>query len=769
MDTAGVLEPGDTASLTVPSMGSKKWTFTLRQRTIRFWLTCLVIGCVLPATLGSAFLFTISYQKQRAILERNAVATAHALMQATDAELFSAQSALQVLAASQRLASGDLVGFYRQASDALPFIGGSYILVTDSSGQLRLNTLKPFGEALPEVPVSEKARRVFETGKPAISDFLAIRDIGQSAITVEVPVFSHGKVIYTLAMGIAADRLADILRQQNLPPDWVTAIMDSDGTVAARTHNAEQTVGGKGSATFLQGSAGISEGITEALSLEGIPMLSPFSRSARSGWAIGIGIPMSSLTGTLWRSLAFNAAVTLALLALSIWMARAISIKISQAIRSLHIPALALGTPELLSMPSNEIVEVNDVGQALVKASHMIKERVMEHERDELAKQEMIVAKQIADRSSRAKSEFLASMSHELRTPLNAIAGFAQLLCQSGDHLVHEKRLRYMENIVESSTQLGKIIDDVLDMASFETGHVNVNCEVLDCLDVMTEVSRTLEVSARRRGILFTVDTSGNLPSIVADRGRLIQVLLNLGSNAIKYNTEDGWALLTAVALEDVVRFIVRDTGRGIPPERYSEIFEPFNRLGVELTQEEGTGIGLTISHRLMQAMNGKIGFESTVGEGSKFWVELPVATEAAATSIRTLPLFATAADTRCKILYIEDKIPNVELMRAIIEDLSNTCFIDAQTVGEGLKIARALLPDLVITDIHLPDGKGFDVLRELRNDRRTMKIPVVALTADAMPANVHNMRLAGFDHILTKPLKIPDLMTILRSKLKAA
>ena len=208
----------------------------MHQRTIRFWLTCLVIGCVLPATLGSAFLFTISYQQQRAILEQNAVATAHALMQATDAELFGAQSALQVLAASQRLASGDLASFYRQANEALPNMRGKYVVVTDSSGRQRLNTLKPFGDPLPGAPISDKALRVFETGKPAISDFVVVPDVGQPAITLEVPVFSNGKVIYSLAMGIFADRLADILRQQNLPPGWITALYDSTGTIAARTH-----------------------------------------------------------------------------------------------------------------------------------------------------------------------------------------------------------------------------------------------------------------------------------------------------------------------------------------------------------------------------------------------------------------------------------------------------------------------------------------------------------------------------------------------------
>jgi two-component system sensor histidine kinase/response regulator len=741
----------------------------LHQRTIRFWLTCLVIGCVLPAALGSVFLFTISYQQQRTILERNTIATTRALMQAIDAELFGVQSALQVLASSQRLASGDLLSFYRKASESLPNMGGNYIVVTDSTGQQRLNTLKPFGDPLPQLPLSAKLQRVFDTGEPVISDFFVAPDIGQSAINLEVPVFANGKVIYSLAMGIFFDRLGDILRRQNLPPDWITAIYDSSGTIAARTHKPEQYVGRKGPTSFLRTSAEVSEGITEVNSLEGIPTLSAFNRSPRSGWAIGIGIPKTALTENLWRSMGFNAAVTLALLALSIGMARIISVRINRSIGSLRIPALALGTPELLSIPDNEIVEVNDVGQALMKASQMIRESVVEREQGELATQEMIQAKQIADRASRAKSEFLASMSHELRTPLNAISGFAQLLGRSGDTLAPEKRIRYTENIMEASSQLGKIIDDVLDMASFESGHVNVNCEVLDCLEVMAEVSRTLEVSARKRGILFTVDTSANLPSIVADRGRLIQVLLNLGSNAIKYNVEGGWVLLTALPYDDVVRFIVRDTGKGIPAERQREIFEPFNRLGVELTQEEGSGIGLTISRRLVQAMDGKIGFESFVGQGSKFWVELPVANETAAKMARVPSLFATAADTRCKILYIEDKIPNVELMRAIIEELSHTRFIDAQTVEEGLKIARSLKPDLVITDIHLPDGKGFDVLRGLRNDDRTSHIPVIALTADAMPSNMHNMELAGFHHVLTKPLKIPDLMEILRATLKAA
>ena len=413
---------------------------------------------------------------------------------------------------------------------------------------------------------------------------------------------------------------------------------------------------------------------------------------------------------------------------------------------------------------------MNEVGQALVKASQLIEKNAAERDRAELEAREMLVAKRAAESASQAKSQFLASLSHELRTPLNAISGFAQLLCRSGGTLMHERQIRYSQNIVDASDQLKSIIDDILDLARIETGQLNMSCEALDCLEVMTDVHRTLEMLAKERGIMLTVDTSANLPLVRADRARIIQVLLNLGSNAIKYNIDGGWVLLAAYPKDDMVRFVVRDTGKGIPAARHPEIFEPFNRLGAEMGTEEGMGIGLAITRRLVRAMDGKIGFESVVGEGSKFWIDLPVAEEIGTTKARVpwMP-FVIMGDRRCKVLYIEDKIPNVELVRSIIEDFNDTQFIDAQTVEDGVTIARSVKPDLVITDIHLPDGKGFDVLQRLREDPETAHIPVIALTADAMPVNMHNMRRLGFDHILTKPFKVPELLDLVRTTLKAA
>jgi CheY-like chemotaxis protein len=318
-------------------------------------------------------------------------------------------------------------------------------------------------------------------------------------------------------------------------------------------------------------------------------------------------------------------------------------------------------------------------------------------------------------------------------------------------------------NVSELSTT-----NDLLELANIDAGRITLNCQPLDCLEVMTEVYRSLEAPAQERSAILTADTSINLPYVLADRERLIQILLNLGQNAIQYNIEDGWVLLSAHPHHGMVRFIVRDTGSGIAKELFPQIFQPFSRPSGEAATEKRIGLGLAIARKLAQAMNGRVGFESLLGQGSKFWVDLPIAEQAAAKPGSPSP-FVTMGDARRKVLYIEDKIPNIELMRDIIEELRTIQFIDAQTVEDGVQIARSVIPDLVITDIHLPDGKGFDVLRRLRADSRTAHVPVFALSADAMTTNLHNMERAGFDRIITKPFEILDLMDIIRRHLQAA
>ena len=752
-----------------PSFGSRLVRMA-RRRTIRFWLTCLVVAAILPGTLAAAYLVVDSYARERASRERDTIATARALMQVVDAEINAVEATLQVLSLSVHLASGDLASFHAQARQALAKSRhtGANIVLADASGRQILNTLKPFGESLPRHALPDQLRRTFATGRPTVSDVFVGPVLGRPLVMVEVPVFRAGEVVYALSTGISADTLGEILHRQSIPAGWLAAIADSTGTVAARTSEPEKFVGRKTVPPLLRAMTAASEGALQVDSAEGIPILAAFARSPTTGWATAIGIPMTELANDLHRTLGLNAFVAIALLGIGVASAQVFGRRISRSIRALSAPALSLGSSGPLPVPATGIAEVNEVGQALIKASQLIAENAAERERAELEARGMLVAKRAAESASQYKSQFLASLSHELRTPLNAISGFAQLLCRSADAPIRERQIRYSQAIAHASDQLKHIIDDILDLARIETGHLNINCEALDCLEVMTDVHRTLEVAAKERGILLTVDTSANLPCVHADRARLIQVLLNLGSNAIKYNVDGGWVLLTGYPNGETVRFVVKDTGSGIPAARHAEIFEPFNRLGAEMGREEGTGIGLAITRRLVHAMNGTIGFESAVGEGSKFWIDLPVAESGTTTRAPWTP-FASAGESRSKVLYIEDKIPNVELVRSAMEEFDDAQFIDAQTVADGVTIARAVKPDLVITDIHLPDGKGFDVLLRLREDPATAHIPIIALTADAMPVNMHNMERLGFDHIVTKPIKIPELLDLVRTTLKAA
>jgi PAS domain S-box-containing protein len=373
-------------------------------------------------------------------------------------------------------------------------------------------------------------------------------------------------------------------------------------------------------------------------------------------------------------------------------------------------------------------------------------------------------ARDEAEQANRAKSEFLSRMSHELRTPLNAVLGFGQLLQLSVERSDQKGQLL---EIMKAGQHLLTLIDEVLDLARVEAGRLSISPEPVALLPLLAECLTLVGPQARAAGItLHDVPASCDVP-VQADRTRLKQVLLNLLSNAIKYNRPAGGVRVLCRVREDgpasaTVRLGIRDDGEGLDESQQARLFRPFERLDADHRHIEGTGIGLALSQRLAQLMGGRIEIESAPGQGSCFWVSLPRSDHPDDTA--NAPVAPVAEDLgqpgeRCEVLCIEDNPANLRLLEGLFARRTDLRLISAMAPGLGLELARSRRPALILLDINLPDMDGYAVMRCLQESELTRRIPVVAISANAMPQDIARGRAAGFDAYLSKPLNLALLM----------
>jgi PAS domain S-box-containing protein len=405
------------------------------------------------------------------------------------------------------------------------------------------------------------------------------------------------------------------------------------------------------------------------------------------------------------------------------------------------------------------------IGYLLIGTDNSARKRVESERNDAMA---------AAEKANRAKTDFISGVSHELRTPLNAILGFAQLI-ESGYPPPTIPQKRNLDQILKAGWYLLELINEILDLALIESGKVTLSPESVSLVEVMLECRAMIEPQAQKRGIGMTFPRFESPYFVKGDRTRVKQVLINLLFNAIKYN-KPGGAVTVEFTLEPPgsIHLCVRDTGPGLAPEQLAQLFQPFNRLGREASAEEGTGIGLMVTKRLVELMGGTIGAESVLGTGSVFWIELPLAgapllaVHEAEHAALVRPQVPEGTPLRT-LLYVEDNPANLELVEQLIARRPDLRLLGAADANLGIEFARVYQPAVILMDINLPGISGIEAMKILRADPSTAHIPIIALSANAVPRDIERGLEAGFFSYLTKPIKVNLFMDALDVALKFA
>ena len=381
------------------------------------------------------------------------------------------------------------------------------------------------------------------------------------------------------------------------------------------------------------------------------------------------------------------------------------------------------------------------------------------------AELELIAARDVAERASKAKSDFLSSMSHELRTPMNAILGFAQVL--DYDEGISDEQRVCVKEILGAGFHLIELINEVLDLSQIESGNLKLSMESVDLCMVIKESINLVDVLADKRNIQISHAGLAGV-TVHADRIRLKQALLNLLSNAIKYNREGGSVRADVHKHGDNrLQIRVRDTGMGIPAAKLQEVFQAFNRLGAENSNIMGAGIGLTITRRIIEMMGGAVEVESEVGVGSVFWIDLPLEfmppQVQEPTAMQSKKQGAQQLESaKYTVLYIEDNPSNLRLVAQLFTQRKYIHLITAHTPELGIDLATAQRPDLILLDINMPGMNGYQVLEVFKGDTRLDGVPVIAVTAAAMASEIEQGLAAGFSDYLTKPLDIANFYKVI-------
>jgi signal transduction histidine kinase len=562
---------------------------TAPRRTILFWLNCLVLVCVIPAVVITTFIVARSFNQERAGLERHFVGTARALTQAVDAELVGARSALFILAGSPYLATEDLARFYKEAQRALHEFDGDNIILADIDGQQLINAREPFGSPLPRRGNLEQHRRVIEAGQPVISDLFIGAITKKPLVSVEVPVLVNGKPRYGLAMGILPERLSKILRRQKMPADWAVAIVDNNETIVARTLGGDEVVGKKITPELRRALKAAREGAFEGVSREGVSVLSSFSRSETSGWTVAIGIPKAGLFNIFQQAIYGNILAAYVLLVAGVLLAGRISARIASSIRALRESAVGVGSPGELAVPDISIQEVDELGQSLIAAHHLVEQRTTE--RNDLRRRIM-----------KAHEEERLRLAHDLHDQTGQSVSAAILDLKAIEPFVEENGLHRVRLLHLQLDQIGQMLHRI----AWELRPASIN--ELGLSHALENYLEEWSAQYKIRADFHSVDTNlDQRPDEI--RTTLYRVVQEALTNVAKHAANATHVSVGITTSNGTLHLTIEDDGRGFdttvssPRLGLAGMRERLLLVGGHLEIESSPNVGTTLFARIPLAL----------------------------------------------------------------------------------------------------------------------------------------------------------------------
>ncbi|MDB5933597.1 MAG: hybrid sensor histidine kinase/response regulator [Massilia sp.] len=730
---------------------------------IRAYLFLMAAGILIPVIVFSGLALNMLQDAEKAAAQRGIHETARSVALLVDRELYSAEAALKVLAASPALGDGDMAAFYRQAKMASRGPTG-WTFAQDGDGKMLMNTYLPFGSPLPKAFYPSLVRHVMSTGKTEVSNLLDGAASRRLITTVNVAVPLAGGQRYVLSTALSTDHFNELLAGVNVPPGWLVAIIDDNGRFIARNLNPAEMVGKPARPELVAAARRAYAGQLRHSTLENVESIDVFTHSSLSGWMVAVAAPVelierSARHASLLAALGLLAAVVCAG-GLAALFGRQHVRSIARAVDA----ASALGDGVPPPPCHSRVVEVNELHAALHAAGRQLVHAQAYRKNAELERQLLLEREQkarvMAEQQNSAKDQFLAMLGHELRNPLAPISTAAQLLKLPA---IDERRVRYASDVIARQVDhMNRLLGDMLDVSRVTRGLVSLRPETIDLkavLDRAVEQTRALFDSRQHR---LTIELPPGPVTLQGDSTRLIQVFANLLGNAAKYTEPHGQITLAMQAGDQVV-VTVTDNGEGIAPALLPRLFDLFSQG--ERTPDRsqgGLGLGLALVKSLVQLHGGEVdAISAGAGHGSSFRVTLPRGETAqmAPAGPRTA---VQAPRTPLRVMIVDDNVDGAITLSLYLQAAGGHHVCTYYDAAAALEWAAFEKPDAFILDIGLPDMTGYELARRLRAMPQFEQAPLIALTGYGQPQDKEEARQAGFDGHVAKPAEPADILALL-------